>query len=337
MLLSTVFLMLLRLNTPNNMKERVILGIDTSNYTTSVAILSLDGRLIANLKRLLPVKAGERGLRQSDAVFAHTVNIPELMREAGKLLCDYEIVAVGVSATPRNEEGSYMPCFLSGIAAAESICATAHLPLYRFSHQCGHIMAAVYSSGEQELLNRAFGAFHISGGTTELVRVMPTDAGFETKLLGGTADVNAGQIIDRIGVYLGMRFPAGPALEAEALKNTDKIPKKKISIKGMSVNLSGLENMAIKLYQDTDNIPLTAAFVFDYIGRAIAAMLDEYTKQYGDSKVVLAGGVMCNSIIKTMLSASYDVCFAEPSMSADNAVGIAVLTLRSYKSEKNSD
>ena len=315
------------------MDEKVVLGIDTSNYTTSVSILTLDGELIANLKRLLPVKPGERGLRQSDAVFAHTVNIPQLMTEARELLRDKEIVAVGVSATPRNQEGSYMPCFLTGVACAESIAATVGVPLYRFSHQCGHIMAAVYSSGNFDLLNGEFGAFHISGGTTELVRVSPTENGFNTELIGGTADLNAGQVIDRIGVYLGMSFPAGPALEKEALKNTNKIPRKKISSNGMTVNLSGLENMAIKLYQDTNNIPLTAAFVFDYIGRAVSAMLESYTEQYGNSTVVCAGGVMCNSIIKEMLSAKYDVCFAEPAMSADNAVGVAVLTQRAYKSE----
>ena len=317
--------------------ERVVLGIDTSNYTTSVSVMTLEGELLANLKRLLPVKPGERGLRQSEAVFAHTVNIPELMKEVGEILQGRSIVAVGVSSKPRNIEGSYMPCFLSGIAAAESIANVLGVKLYRFSHQCGHIMAAVYSSGEEALLGCDFGAFHISGGTTELVRVTPTENGFETELVGGTADLNAGQVIDRIGVYLGMKFPAGPALEAEALKNTEKIPKKKISSNGMIVNLSGLENMAIKLYSDTNNIPLTSAFVFDYIGKAISAMLDGYTEQYGEGKVVCAGGVMCNSIIKAMLKEKYDVCFAEPSMSADNAVGIAALTLRAYKSEKKSD
>ncbi len=316
------------------MCENIVLGIDTSNYTTSLALMSLEGELIANLKRPLPVKAGERGLRQSDAVFAHTVNIPELMREAGALLSGKTIVAVGVSDKPRNQEGSYMPCFLSGVAAAESISATLGVPLYRFSHQCGHIMAAVYSSGEHSVLNGEFGAFHISGGTTELVRVTPTDDGFKTELIGGTADLNAGQIIDRIGVYLGMRFPAGPALEAEASENTEKIPKKKVSINGMTVNLSGLENMAIKLYRDTKDSALTAAFVFDYIGRSVAAMLDAYKEKYGDGIVVCAGGVMCNGIIKKMLREKYNVCFAEPAMSADNAVGIAELARRAYISEK---
>ena len=319
------------------MDKRVVLAIDTSNYTTSVAIMTVEGKLLANLKSPLRVKEGERGLRQSDAVFAHVVNIPDLMREAGEILRNCEIVAVGVSATPRNVEGSYMPCFLSGVASAESVAVTLGVPLYRFSHQCGHIMAAVYSSGNSELLSTDFGAFHISGGTTELVRVTPSEHGFNTVLLGGTADLNAGQVIDRIGVYLGMKFPAGPALEAEALKNTKMIPKKKVSSKGMTVNLSGLENMAIKLYRETEDIPLTAAFVFDYIGKSISAMLEAYTKQYGNSKVVCAGGVMCNSIIKNMLSERFDVCFAEPAMSADNAVGIAALTRRAYKSENNSD
>ncbi|MBR5144667.1 MAG: hypothetical protein IKW53_06415, partial [Clostridia bacterium] len=166
------------------MDESVIIGIDTSNYTTSVSLMTLDGKLLANLKKPLPVKPGERGLRQSDAVFSHTVNLPVLMREMGEILGDREIVAVGVSAKPRNEEGSYMPCFLTGVAAAESIASAMGVPLFRFSHQCGHIMAAIYSSGSYDLLEGSFGAFHISGGTTELVRVIPTEDGFETELIG---------------------------------------------------------------------------------------------------------------------------------------------------------
>lgn len=318
-------------------REKVILGVDCSNYTTSFALLSLDGRLIANVKRLLRVKEGERGLRQSDAVFAHTVNIPELMNIVKDHLDGREIVAVGVSDKPRNQEGSYMPCFLCGVATAQSIAIALGVPLYRFSHQCGHIMAAIFSSGCYQLLDGEFGAFHISGGTTELVRVTPEAIGFKAELIGGTLDLNAGQVIDRIGVYLGMQFPAGPSMETEALNNTKKIPKKKISSNGAFVNLSGLENMAIKLYSETNDKALTAAFVFDYIGRAISTMIDAYQKKYGCTKIVCAGGVMCNSIIKNMLSSKYDVCFAEPAMSADNAVGIAALALRAYKTENDFD
>lgn len=315
-------------------RESVILGIDTSNYTTSLALLTLGGDLICNLKRPLPVKTGERGLRQSEAVFAHTVNIPLLMQELSGYLDGRKISAVGVSTRPRNQDGSYMPCFLSGVASAESISHTLGVPLYRFSHQCGHVMAAVYSSGNSELLSSPFAAFHISGGTTELVRVSLGESGFNAEIVGGTSDLNAGQVIDRIGVYMGMKFPAGPALEEYAKKYTGKIPGKRVSASGMTVNLSGLENMAVKLYDDTGDISLTAAFVFDYVGRAIATMIDAYCEKYGDGPIVCAGGVMSNSIIKNMLSERYDVYFAEPAMSADNAVGIAALALRAFKAEQ---
>ena len=128
------------------MTDGLILGIDTSNYTTSVALLTTEGEPVANLRRLLTVKEGERGLRQSDALFAHTKNLPELMREAEKYLCGRRPLALGVSTRPRNVDGSYMPCFLAGVSIAEGISAMLGAPLFKFSHQCGHVMAGLYSS-----------------------------------------------------------------------------------------------------------------------------------------------------------------------------------------------
>ncbi len=313
--------------------ENVILAIDTSNYTTSVAILDENGGIVANIKKLLSVKAGERGLRQSDAVFSHTVNIPELMKAAAPCLKDKRILAVGVSERPRNQEGSYMPCFLVGVSVAEGIAASLGVPLYRFSHQCGHIMAAVLSSGREELLNSPFAAFHVSGGTTELVRVTDKGDSFDAELLGGTADLNAGQIIDRIGVYMGLGFPSGAEMERLALRNIGKIPNKKLSVVGLNANLSGLENLAKKLYDDTNDKLLTSAFVFDYLGRALIALSKAYEEQYGKTSFVYAGGVMSNSIIKRMLSEEFTAYFAEPVLSSDNAVGTAALALRAYKKE----
>ena len=311
------------------MNKDIVVGIDTSNYTTSVALMSIDGELIANIKRPLPVKAGECGLRQSDAVFAHVKNIPSAMEEAREYLAGRIPVAVGVSTRPRNIDGSYMPCFLSGVSVAEGIAAVSGIPLYRYSHQCGHVMAAIYSSRRYDLLERgSFCAFHVSGGTTEVLRVNPTDTAFLAELVGGTKDLNAGQVIDRIGVFMGLPFPSGAYVEELALKNTAKIPSKKISGSDISVNLSGLENMAKNLYQKSGDKSLTSAFVLDYIGKALCSLAEAYEEKYGKSEFVFSGGVMSNSIIKGMLAQKFSASFAEPRLSSDNAVGIAALVVR---------
>ena len=311
------------------MKELVVLGIDTSNYTTSVAILTCDGRLLANLKRPLPVKPGERGLRQSDAVFAHTVNIPELMKEAAEILADKTVIAVGVSATPRNEKGSYMPCFLTGVACAESISAALGVKLYKFSHQCGHIMAAVYSAGDEELLGRDFGAFHISGGTTELVRVSPSESGFDTKLLGGTADLNAGQVIDRVGVMLGLPFPSGEELEklSQGMPMTKGI---KLSVKGFDCNMAGAENIAKKMLNDGRSREDIAAFALDFVIKTVDKMTENIMQMYTDLPILYAGGVAACGRMKTVFEKKYDCAFALPQYSGDNAAGTALLAREKF-------
>jgi N6-L-threonylcarbamoyladenine synthase len=308
----------------------VVLAVDTSNYTTSLSVMTVEGELLLNQKRLLTVKSGERGLRQSDALFAHTVNLPELFESTRDILADRRIVAVGVSDKPRDVSGSYMPCFLAGVCAATSTASALGVPLYRFSHQAGHISAALYSSGRSELASREFCAFHVSGGTTEILRVTPCDDGFLAECVGGTSDLNAGQIIDRVGVYMGLSFPAGAELERLALTNTAKLPKRKICVRGLSANLSGLENVATRLYDETGDKALVSAFVLDFVGRTLDALSTAYTEQFGKTEFVYAGGVMCNSIIKKMLSQGRTAYFAEPAMSSDNAVGTAALTLAQY-------
>ena len=310
------------------MERRIVLGIDTSNYTTSVALMYDNGELIANIKRPLPVKAGERGLRQSEAVFAHVKNIPSAMDEARKVLGGRSVSLVGVSTRPRKVDGSYMPCFLVGESVAESISASLSVPIKRFSHQCGHIMAALYSSGRADLLDgRSFAAFHVSGGTTEMLRVRAVDGGFHAELIGGTADLNAGQVIDRVGVMMGLPFPAGAHIEALALENDKKIPQRKPKISEFEINLSGLENMAEKTYRETGDKKLVSAFVLDYVGEALSLLAEKYEEKYGKSEFVFAGGVMSNSIIKNKLKNRFSASFAEPSLSCDNAVGIAALCI----------
>ena len=310
------------------MTEKCYVGIDTSNYTTSLALVSEGGHVLENLKMPLPVKEGGRGLRQSEAVFAHVKNLPVLMSRLEEALQRREPIAIGVSARPRDAEGSYMPCFLSGEVAAASLAAGLHLPIYRFSHQSGHLAAALYSSGASEALaGKPFGAFHVSGGTTEMLLVRPSGNDFAVELIGGSADLHAGQAVDRIGVALGLGFPCGPALEELARTNEKKIPKPRISVKEGTCNLSGLENLALDLYARTEDKPLTAAYVLRFLTDTLAKMSEWLRESAGPLPILFAGGVMSNRIIAAGLRERLgkDVYFAEPAFSADNAAGIALL------------
>ncbi len=311
------------------MTERLFLGIDTSNYTTSVALCGEDGEIRANIRIPLPVAQGERGLRQSDAVFAHIKNLPEAAARLREVAQDGTIAAVGCSLTPRDAEGSYMPCFLAGRSAAEMAAATLGVPLYGFSHQAGHVAAAVHSSGERSLFDRDFCAFHVSGGTTEVLRVHGGDK-LTIETVGGTADLNAGQLVDRIGVRMGLGFPCGPAMERLAVdgEGAESWP---VSVKGLSCNLSGGENKAAALYEKTNDAGLVSRSVFAFIGRVLRRLSDEARAQYG-LPILYSGGVMSNAIIREML-ADKDAFFAGAGFSADNAAGTAVLCRRAFFSE----
>ena len=219
-----------------------------------------------------------------------------------------------------------MPCFLAGRAAAYAFAADRSLDVYECSHQNGHIMAAAYSSGEAEkLLASPFLSFHVSGGTTELLLVSPREEGFSVTLVGETDDINAGQAIDRVGVNMGLDFPCGRAMESLANEYKGKIYGHPITVRGGRCSLSGVENIANKLYAEKGDKPAVAAFVFDFIARTLMAMGEHAIAQYGDLPVLFAGGVMSNLWMRKMLSAHFDAYFAEPAFSADNAAGVALL------------
>ncbi len=306
-------------------------GIDTSNYTTSAAVATKEGTVIANIKAPLPVKNGECGLRQSDAVFAHVKNLPGVMAQLREVLRGNSVLAVGVSATPRDAEGSYMPCFLSGVAAAETLTAGLDVPLYRFSHQNGHIMAAVYSSGAGDTLLKApFAAFHVSGGTTEVLSVTPRAVGFDVTLVGETKDLNAGQAIDRVGVMMGLSFPCGKELEVLVATNEKKLPDPRVSVKGGCCNLSGLQNQAERLWRETADRAYVSAYVLAFVGKTLSEMTAQLDATHGHMPVVYAGGVMSNRYLQSVLATRPDTYFAEPAFSADNAAGVALLARKHY-------
>lgn len=314
------------------MNKKVSIGIDTSNYTTSIAVCTENGEIMANIKKLLDVKEGERGLRQSAAVFAHIKNFPLLAPQLESALEGCDIQAIGVSTTPRDAEGSYMPCFLAGKATAEVLAATHNVPLYEFSHQSGHIMAALYSSGNLEnLLKGDFVAFHVSGGTTEAVYVSPSDNTFDVRIIADTADISAGQAIDRAGVMMGLKFPCGREIEGFAKQYQGKLPKAKICVKNGKCNLSGLENIAKKLYDETNDISFVSAYVLNFVGETLFKLTSDIREEYPNIPILYAGGVMSNKYLQSKLSRFSNTYFATPEFSADNAAGIALLANKSNK------
>lgn len=296
------------------------IGFDTSNYTTSVAVF--DGEHMLNKRRLLTVKSGERGLRQSDAVFQHTVNMPSLISEIS--VDKNNIRAVAVSSRPRNIDGSYMPCFLVGINNAFSVSKFSGAPLYKTSHQVGHILAGLYSIQRLDLINEPFVAFHISGGTTEALLVEPDNNEIITaKIIAQSSDLKAGQAIDRAGVMMGLPFPCGKELDRLSLLS-DKEYKIKPSMNGLDCSLSGVENKAKKLFENGESKEDISKFVLTYIANAIDEMTQRIIDTYGNIPIMFVGGVMSNTLIRNQITKKYNAYFAEPDLSCDNACGIAI-------------
>ena len=304
-----------------------VIGFDTSNYTTSIAFF--DGEKGINCSKLLPVKAGELGLRQSDAVFQHTRSLPEL---SGRLFLDadiHSVTAVGVSTRPRAVEGSYMPCFTVGYSHAKMLSDALGVPLIECSHQQGHIAASVWSAGRMDLLEREHLAWHLSGGTTELLLVSPINGTVHCEKIGGTTDISAGQLIDRTGQMLELPFPSGKHLDAIS-KDAVNPDLFKVKCQEMYFSLSGVQNKVQQYYEWCNDKTETAAYALRCVAYAVKKATTNALNSYPGLPVVFSGGVASNSLLRRELR-DLDPVFSEPQYSTDNAMGVAILTYRAQE------
>ena len=301
-----------------------VIGFDTSNYTTSIAYF--DGQQGINCSKLLPVKQGELGLRQSDAVFAHIKGLPEL---SGRLFSNFDISkvnAIGVSTRPRAVEGSYMPCFMVGYSHAKLLSDMLGVPLVEVSHQQGHVAASLWSAKRLDLMDNPHLAWHLSGGTTELLLVEPDGKNVQCTKIGGTTDISAGQLIDRTGQLLSLPFPSGKHIDAlsQDAKLSDVF---KVKCNGLEFSLSGVQNK-VQHYFALNNDPVeTAAYALRCVANAVYQATVNALKQYPGLPVVFSGGVASNSMLRRVMQ-PLDPVFSEPQYSTDNAMGVAVLAHR---------
>ena len=313
--------------------RQVVVGLDTSCYTTSAAAVTADGQVVASCRKLLPVKLGERGLRQSEGVFIHVRQLPERLEELREFIRGDEIVAVCASSRPRDEEESYMPVFQVGDAQARGLAAMLGVPCFSSTHQRGHVAAAMVDSGiaPGDLL-----AVHLSGGTTELLSLR----GEALSLLGGTLDLHAGQVVDRVGVALRLPFPAGPHLEKLALQGhaEARLPVS-MAEGGLRCHLSGAESQAQRWIASGAISPEdTAMEIYDLLARTVARMILAGAAKTGIRQVLIAGGVASSALFRRLVTErirksdrGLRVCFGKPEYSGDNAVGTALIGAQKYR------
>lgn len=308
----------------------LFLGFDTSNYTTSVALYDPSNDEMYSLRKLLAVEKGSLGLRQRDALFAHTLQLPELADGLSHIYGN-GIAAVAASEHPREAEGSYMPCFLAGKSHARTVASFLGIPYFAFSHQQGHIAAGAWSAGMPELLEGEFIALHVSGGTTEILRVRPKKGCIITaSRIGGSSDLAAGQLVDRCGRMLGLGFPAGKEIEELAADRTSErffLPRSE----GLEFSLSGIENKIMDLQSSGESASNIAYFVIKSITEQLSAALEKARGIYGDLPVLCVGGVMSNGLIRSELSGRFGAVFSAREYSSDNAAGIAYLAWKAFE------
>lgn len=310
--------------------QLLYLGLDTSAYTTSLAIVDQDESLVCDQRLPLKVEPGALGLRQSDAIFAHLTNLPKLWDKRTALIDRKLIKAVAVSARPRPVEGSYMPVFRVCEAFGLFLSQAMSLIFLSSTHQEGHLMAGFWSAG---LKQGRYLVVHLSGGTTEIIASEEISPGkFKLQLLGGTEDLNAGQFVDRLGNALGLTFPAGPGLEKLAATGKTESIKLPVAVKGGSISFSGPSSHAERLLQQgwpaSDLTRAIEVCITDSVVEAInniAPVPDQY------DGLLAVGGVMANQFIRERVQnklVNWPVFFARPEFSSDNAVGLAVQAVR---------
>lgn len=301
-----------------------VIGMDTSNYTTSIAWF--DGDSGVNCSKLLPVKQGELGLRQSDAVFAHTKSLPELSDRLFSDIRAENIRAVGVSTRPRAVEGSYMPCFMVGYSHAKLLSNVLNVPLVEVSHQQGHVAASLWSAGRMDLMDNPHLAWHLSGGTTELLLVEPEGKNVNCTKIGGTTDISAGQLIDRTGQLLELPFPSGKYVDALSQEATGK-ERFRVKCTDAFFSLSGVQNKVQQFFAAGGSREETAAYALRCVAYAVFRASEQALQMYPGLEIVFSGGVASNSMLRDTLQPLKPV-FCEPRYSTDNAMGVAVLTHR---------
>ena len=244
-------------------------------------------------------------------------------------------IGIGVSARPRPLEDSYMPAFLVGLGLARSLAAVNEIPLWQISHQENHLEAGLWSAQGPDA--DRFLLLHASGGTTDLLLAeKQTDSTYALTQAGGSKDLHAGQFVDRVGVALGLQFPAGAALEQLAATAADCI-ELPVAVRQGDVSLSGPATAALRKIEAGADPAALAAGVQYAMAETFVRMIRNVAAQKEIFDVLLVGGVVSNAyirrhMIEKLAKRRIRVWIPESRFSPDNAAGCAAYAFRQGES-----
>jgi N6-L-threonylcarbamoyladenine synthase len=213
-----------------------------------------------------------------------------------------------------------------GYSHARLLSDSLGVPLVEVSHQQGHVAASLWSAGHMELMDQPHLAWHLSGGTTELLLVEPEGKNVRCTRIGGTTDISAGQLIDRTAQLLDLPFPGGKHLDALSKEAQGK-EVFKVKCQDYSFSLSGVQNKVQQFHAAHGSAAETAAYALRCVCFAVSKATEQAMKAYPGYKVVFSGGVASNSMLREYVK-PLDPIFSPPQYATDNAMGVAVLTKR---------
>lgn len=310
------------------------LGIDTSNYATSLAVFDTNaGEVVCDCKRFLPVPGGSTGPAPERCA------VPPYRRPAGnagrtgqKGEPDADRSCRRIRQAPP-VDGSYMPCFLAGVSAATAFCAAKGIPLVQTTHQQGHISAALFAASGADLFGKEELVFHVSGGTTDLLHCKGPDS---ITCIGTSSDLYAGQAVDRLGVRLGYAFPAGIYVSQLAAACTENI-KPKVSVRGTTCSLSGLQNQCEKLLAEGKSPEYVSKYCLLCVAETLRRMAAAALERNPGLPVVFAGGVMSSEIVRDYITKRMQYAYFVPGkFASDNAIGVSILAAREINAWPNT-
>ena len=298
----------------------MILGLETSCDETAAALISPDGRILANIvSSQADLHAKYGGVVPEIASRRHlelvTPVIREALHDANADLDDVELV--GVTTGP-----GLIGALLVGVAAAKAIAWARRLPLAPVDHLHGHV-ASLYL--EPDPVEPPFLCLLASGGHTLLLDVQ--DRRRSPRVLGTTIDDAAGEAFDKGARLLGLAYPGGAEIDRLAREgNPEAYDFPVARVPGLDFSFSGVKTALLYAVRELTPAELEERRVDLAAGyqRAIVRALVERTRQaaaeIGATKVAVVGGVAANSELRTSLAGAVAAPLA---LCTDNAAMIA--------------